>query len=181
MPTSAQCWDFGRPSVGADDLTDAPNFGTKFGWRWLRPRRVGPAGLLAMTMVFCHSEERSDVGIRPFYDERGFGPMYLGHGLRQPNSVLSIGPPRRRPLRKGGIAAATTQASGAQRSVCGADGRNGWKLRQGSSTKGPSTADNPSVSLRRTAPFTQGSLGDGECRLPRRFAPRTDSPDPLSF
>ena len=29
-------------------------------------RRVGPAGLLAMTTVFCHSEERSDVGIRPF-------------------------------------------------------------------------------------------------------------------
>ena len=25
---------------------------------------VGPAGLLAMTTVFCHSEERSDVGIR---------------------------------------------------------------------------------------------------------------------
>ena len=36
--------------------------------------RVGPAGLLAMTTVFCHSEERSDVGIRPFYDGRGFGP-----------------------------------------------------------------------------------------------------------
>ena len=35
---------------------------------------VGPAGLLAMTMVSCHSEERSDVGIRPFYDGRGFGP-----------------------------------------------------------------------------------------------------------
>ena len=35
---------------------------------------VGPAGLLAMTMVFCHSEERSDVGIRPFYDGQGFGP-----------------------------------------------------------------------------------------------------------
>ena len=55
-------------------VTSAANFGTKFGWRWLRPRRVGPAGLLAMTMVFCHSEERSDVGIRPFYDGRGFGP-----------------------------------------------------------------------------------------------------------
>ena len=61
--------------------------------------RVGPAGLLAMTMVFCHSEERSDVGIRPFYDGRGFGPPYLGHGLRQPNfvpkfgaSVIGIGP-----------------------------------------------------------------------------------------
>ena len=36
--------------------------------------RVGPAGLLAMTSVFCHSEERSDVGIRPFYDGRWFGP-----------------------------------------------------------------------------------------------------------
>ena len=65
---------------------------------------------------------------------------------------------RHRPLRKGEQAASTSQASGAQRSVCGADGRNGWKLRQGSSTKGPSTADNPSVSLRLTAPFTQGSL-----------------------
>ena len=61
--------------------------------------RVGPAGLLAMAMVFCHSEERSDVGIRPFYDERGFGPMYLGHGFRRPNfvpkfgaSVMGIGP-----------------------------------------------------------------------------------------
>ena len=61
--------------------------------------RVGPAGLLAMTMVFCHSEERSDVGIRPFYDGRGFGPPYLGHGLRRPNfvpkfgaSVMVIGP-----------------------------------------------------------------------------------------
>ena len=53
--------------------------------------RVGPAGLLAMTMVFCHSEERSDVGIRPFYDERGFGPMYLGHGLRRPNFVPKFG------------------------------------------------------------------------------------------
>ena len=52
-----------------------------------------------MTMVFCHSEERSDVGIRPFYDERGFGLMYLGHGFRRPNfvpkfgaSVMGIGP-----------------------------------------------------------------------------------------
>ena len=53
--------------------------------------RVGPLGLLAMTMVFCHSEERSDVGIRPFYDGRGFGPPYLGHGLRRPNSVPKFG------------------------------------------------------------------------------------------
>ena len=35
---------------------------------------------------------------------------------------------------------------------------NGWELRQRSSPKGLSTSDNPSVSLRLTAPFTQGSL-----------------------
>ena len=60
------------------------------------------ASLLAMTVLnLCHSEEaqRADVGIRPFYDGRGFGPPYLGHGLRQPNfvpkfgaSVIGIGP-----------------------------------------------------------------------------------------
>ena len=53
--------------------------------------RVGPVGLLAMTTVSCHSEERSDVGIRPFYDGLGFGPPYLGHGLRRPNFVPKFG------------------------------------------------------------------------------------------
>ena len=60
-------------------------------------------------------------------------------------------------------------------------GENRWESRQRSSPKGPSTPDNPSVSLRLTAPFTQGSLRDGGCGLPRRFAPRNDSPKPLSF
>ena len=46
-------------------------------------------------------------------------------------------------------------------SVCGADGRKGRGLRQRSSPKGPATSDNPSVSLRLTAPFAQGSLWDG--------------------
>ena len=59
--------------------------------------------------------------------------------------------------------------------------RNGWESRQSSPPKWPATLDNPSVSLRLTAPFAQGSLGDGGCGLPRRFAPRNDSPDPLSF
>ena len=58
---------------------------------------------------------------------------------------------------------------------------NGWESEQGSSPKGSSTSDNPSVSLRLTAPFAQGSLGDEGCGLPRRFAPRNDSPDPSSF
>ena len=35
--------------------------------------RVGPLGLLTMTSVFCHSEERSDVGIRSFYVGRWTG------------------------------------------------------------------------------------------------------------
>ena len=52
------------------------------------------ASLLAMTvLILCHSEEaqRADVGIRPFYDGRGFGPPYLGHGLRRPNFGTKFG------------------------------------------------------------------------------------------
>ena len=71
----------------------------------------------------------------------------------------------------------TTQASGAQRSVCGAGAREWAGIGAGITPKEPSTLDNPSVSLRLPAPFTQGSLGDGGCGLPRRFAPRNDSPD----
>ena len=55
-------------------------------------RRV--ASLLAMTaLILCHSEEaqRADVGIRPFYDGQGFGPPYLGHGLRRPNFGTKLG------------------------------------------------------------------------------------------
>ena len=74
-----------------------------------------------------------------------------------------------------------TLASGAQRSVCGAGAREWAGIGAGITPKEPSTLDNPSVSLRLPAPFTQGSRGDGGCGLPRRFAPRNDSPDPLSF
>ena len=52
----------------------------------------------------------------------------------------------------------TTQASGAQRSVCGAGAREWAGIGAGITPKEPSTLDNPSVSLRLTAPFTQGSL-----------------------
>ena len=90
--------------------------------------RVGPLGLLAMTSVFCHSEERSDVGIRPFYDGRGFGPPYLGHGLRRPNflpkfgaSVRSSAPTENpinhpsQPAHSGAFAARSRGASGNRR------------------------------------------------------------------
>ena len=81
-----------------------------------------------------------------------------------------------RPLRIEGEATSTTWGSGAERSVCGADGRNEEESEQRSPPKGPATPDNPSVSLRLTAPFTQGSLGDGGCGLPRRPVgpPRND-------
>ena len=91
-------------------VTSVPNFGAKFGWRWLRPRRVGPAGLLAMTMVFCHSEERSDVGIRPFTMDGGRAAEVVGPYGRS-IKVPATGRCRHRPLRKGEEAATTTQAS----------------------------------------------------------------------
>ena len=59
--------------------------------------------------------------------------------------------------------------------------RNGRESRQRSSQKCPATPDNPSVALRATAPFAQGSLWGRGYGLPRRFAPRNDSSDPLSF
>ena len=72
----------------------------------------------------------------------------------------------RRPLRGEGEVSATTRASAA-------DGRDGWESRQRSSPRCPATPDNPSVSLRLTAPFTQGSLalrgtGDTNCHSHRR-------------
>ena len=96
--------------------------------------------------------------------------------------VPSNGPPGRRPLRGDGKAVATTQASGAARSIC-ASGCEGWV---GIGTEIiPKVYSNAGQSLSHggavTAPFTQGSLGDGGCGLPRRFAPRNDSPDPSSF
>ena len=166
-------------------VTSTPNFGTKFGWRWLRPRRVGPLGLLAMTMVFCHSEERSDVGIRPFYDGRGFGPP----GSSAPADAV-WGVPRER--HAGVVVPYGSITGGAKRwadvgigpygetgrfpqppgpaahsgASAPADGRDEKKSEQRSSPKGLSTSDNPSVSLRLTAPFAQGSLGDGGCGSP---------------
>ena len=64
----------------------------------------------------------------------------------------------------------TTQASGAQRSVCGAGAREWAGIGAGITPKEPSTLDNPSVSLRLTAPFARGSLSprgtkDADCRV----------------
>ena len=83
------------------------------------------ASLLAMTVLnLCHSEEaqRADVGIRPFYDGRGFGPPRSSaptEGLpkSQQRADVGIGPygkPNQPP-----------KPAGAQRSVR-ARGREGW-------------------------------------------------------
>ena len=55
--------------------------------------------------------------------------------------------------------------------------RNGRESRQRSSPKGSAISGNPSVAFQATAPFTQGSLGDGGCGLPRRPCgpPRNDN------
>ena len=81
---------------------------------------------------------------------------------------------------KGEQAASTTRASGAQRS-----GRERWVEIAAEIT--PKGASNAGQSL--SQPAADSSLctrepfpaGDEGCGLPRRFAPRNDSPKPLSF
>ena len=108
---------------------------------------------------------------------RGSGPMLAsaptprgGTRGRHAGVVVPYGWLRR--------AAAIALGSGAQRSVCGADGRNGWESRQRSPQKCPAMPDNPSVGLWPTAPFAQGSLalrgtGDADCRVAALLAMTT--------
>ena len=75
---------------------------------------------------------------------------------------------RHRPLREERKVSATTRASGAQRSVCGADGRSGWESRQSSPPKGAATSDNPSVTAAPCQlPLHKGAFGtgDADCRV----------------
>ena len=98
-----------------------------------------------------------------------------GHApSRHPPTGGHTGPP----LQREGEVPATTQASGAQRSVCAADGRKGLESRQRSSPKCPATSDNPSVTAAPCQlPLHKGALGDGGCGLPRRPCgpPRNDN------
>ena len=84
--------------------------------------RVGPLDLLAMTTAFCHSEERSDVGIRLFYDGRGFGPPRSSaptEGLPKSQQWADVG------IGPYGKPNQPPKPAGAQRSVR-ARGREGW-------------------------------------------------------
>ena len=107
-------------------VTSVPNFGTKFGWRWLRHRRVGPLGLLTMTTVFCHSEASA-------HTDRG-NPSFLRWTVVRAAEVVGPYAPRGTGERHAGVVvpygwlrrvAAIARASGAQRSVCGAVARGG--------------------------------------------------------
>ena len=111
---------------------------------------------------------------------RSSGPMYLRHGFRRPNFVPKFG--RRQSWasaptgRRGSLSKHPGQRRTAERLRQRVRG-NEWELRQRSSPKGPATSDNPSVSLRLTAPFTQGSLalrGTGvRAAVPRAWPPPT--------
>ena len=139
-------------------------------------------------------------GARPLRGTGGVrGGVRLGCGFRQPNfgtkfgaSVMGIGPyaPRGDEGRHAGSSCPTGGCGEPPRlpwvaAHSGASAarvrRNGRESRQRSSPKCPATPDNPSVALRATAPFAQGSLWGRGYGLPRRFAPRNDSSDPLSF
>ena len=75
---------------------------------------------------------------------------------------------RHRPLRKVWEVSSTTRASGAQRSVCAAVARKGWKSEQRASPKCPATSDNPSATAKPCQlPLHKGALGtgDADCRV----------------
>ena len=124
-------------------------------------------------------------GARPLQEDRSrTGSAGRGHpALRvQHRWCLAAGRCGHRPLRKEEKVASTTRASGAQRSVCGAGAKKWARI---AAEIIPKVSSNAGQSLSRPAGdsslYTREPLGTGGYGLPRRFAPRNDSPDPLSF
>ena len=123
---------------------------------------------------------------------RSSGPMYLRHGFRQPNfvpkfgaSVIGIGPYALRGTARRGrralrmVAESHRDCPGQRRTAERL--RRGWEegveieagiIPEGGINVGQSLSHGEAV----TAPFTQGSLRDGGCGLPRRPVgpPRND-------
>ncbi len=79
-------------------------------------------------------------------------------------------------------AAAIARASGAQRSVCasGCEEMSG-NCGRDHPQRGHQPRTIPQSPSGRQFPLHKGAFGDGGCGLPRRFAPRNDSPDSLPF
>ena len=86
--------------------------------------RVGPLGLLAMTSIFCHSEERSDVGICPFLRWTGVRaavPRAWPPPTKFRTEIWGVG----QVVGPYGEPNQPPKPASAQRSVC-ASGREGW-------------------------------------------------------
>ena len=73
-----------------------------------------------------------------------------------------------RPLRKEEKATSITRASGAQRSVCGADGRSGWESEQGSSQKGDRPPRPPGQRLAKRKARKEQLVKFGLCPIPSK-------------
>ena len=83
------------PTRGAEQ-GGASGGGVRLGCGFRQPNSVSEFGAsVKVTPPYgCNAsgaKQRADVGIRPFSDGRGFGPPYLGHGLRRPNVVPKFG------------------------------------------------------------------------------------------
>ena len=155
--------EVGRCSGTNGNRRDTTPFLVKGGAGWCVRRRgvvTPPYGCAT-----GDAKQRADVGIGP-YASRGDEGRHAGSSC----PTGGCGEPPRLPW-----VAAHSEAFAARVR------RNGRESRQRSSPKCPATPDNPSVALRATAPFAQGSLWGRGYGLPRRFAPRNDSSDPLSF
>ncbi len=107
--------------------------------------RVGPAGLLAMTTVFCHSEERSDVGIRPFLRWTGVRAAEVVGPYGRSTEVPATGRCGHRPLRR--KPNQPPKPAGAQRSVRARVGE-GWA---GIGAKAIPKGDRPATARQRLA------------------------------
>ena len=117
-----------------------------------------------MGVESCRASPAPPVG-RPVY-----GTPYLGHGLRRPNFVPKFGASV-----KSSCPTADSSCCGAQNSLLADCSQNFDRchsfLLASSATGG----------ARKRPPLHKGAFRTGGCGLPRRFAPRNDSPKPLSF
>ena len=118
------------------------------------------------------------------------GPYGCGVGSAQQRADVGIGPYALRGTARRGRRALRVVAE--SRRDCPGQRRTAERLRRGregwvgiGAEITPKGVINLGQSLSHgcavTAPFAQGSLWAGGCGLPRRFASRNDSPDPLSF
>ena len=141
-------------------------------------------------------------GARPLQRaEQPGGGVRLGRGFRQPNSVSEFGASVKVTPPYGCNASSAQQRAdvgiGPYERREGSIDHLGQRRRAERLQRGceegariaaeiiPNGSRNSGQSLSHgcavTAPFAQGSLWAGGCGLPRRFASRNDSPDPLSF